>query len=307
MTPQFDVFVVGDYCLDFVFSDISGQPKLGTEVIAKHFNMTPGGTCNSVIAMHRLGLKVSWAVDFGSDSFSRFILDYLGKEGIDPGLFVHTSKAMRKVTVSLSYPEDRAFIAYYDPEPLIIAGLKMIGKADARLVYIPGIYYGIGLDIGKSVASRKKMLIAMDGNTNAEISLKNRRLKHAISILDVLFLNASEAIRLTGEPNFENALRTCAQLCPLVVIKNGSEGAYACHKGNIYFEDAIKVKAKDTTGAGDCFNAGFIKAWLDGKPVPECLKWGNIVGGLSTLGLGGVDHVTREADVQKWLKKSRAV
>jgi sugar/nucleoside kinase (ribokinase family) len=59
----------------------------------------------------------------------------------------------------------------------------------------------------------------------------------------------------------------------------------------------------DTTGAGDCFNAGFIKAWLDQRPLEECLKWGNIVGGLSTLALGGTGQVTTVKEVEEWLAK----
>ena len=50
-------------------------------------------------------------------------------------------------------------------------------------------------------------------------------------------------------------------------------------ENTIYHQPAIQVKAVDTTGAGDCFDAGFIKAWLDGKPIEECLLWGNIVAG----------------------------
>ncbi len=37
-----------------------------------------GGCCgayNAALAMHRLGLKVAWATDLGSDDFSRFILE----------------------------------------------------------------------------------------------------------------------------------------------------------------------------------------------------------------------------------------
>lgn len=303
MQPEFDVYVVGDYCLDLIFTGMPDQPRLGKEIIAKNFNMTPGGTCNGAIAMHRLGLKVAWAADFGIDSFSKFILDYLLKEGFDSRFFVHSKTSQRKITISLSYPQDRAFIAYYDPGPAIIAGLKKLTKVNAKLVYIPGIYYGLGLDIGKALRAKKNMLLAMDGNTNEQITLQDARLRRAFRKLDVLFLNATEVTHLTGEKDLDVAIQQMSGICPLVVIKNGASGAYACKDGNIYFEKAIQVKALDTTGAGDCFNAGFIKAWLSGETIQECLRWGNIVGGLSTLALGGIDHVTREADVFKWLKK----
>jgi sugar/nucleoside kinase (ribokinase family) len=42
----------------------------------------------------------------------------------------------------------------------------------------------------------------------------------------------------------------------------------------------------DTTGAGDCFNAGFLYGHLNGNPLEQSLRYGNICGGLSTTGYG---------------------
>ena len=56
---------------------------------------------------------------------------------------------------------------------------------------------------------------------------------------------------------------------------------------DIYVE-APEVKAVDTTGAGDSFNAGFLVAWLKGKTPEQCLNMGNRIGADSTLQAGGI-------------------
>jgi sugar/nucleoside kinase (ribokinase family) len=299
---MFDIIIVGDYCLDLIFTGLPEMPVKGREIVGKGFEMVTGGTCNSAIAMHRLGLKVGWAADFGNDDFSAFVLKRIEKEGLDQSLFLHHPNTLRNITISLSYTDDRAFIAYYDKAPLIPAGFKKLNEVEARALYIPGIYYGIGMDIGNLIIRHKGMKLVMDGNSPQELRLKNRAVKKAIQSVDLFLPNATEARRLTGCLDIEAAAKELGELTPLVVVKDGSGGAYACAEGIVSHVPGIKVKPLDTTGAGDCFNAGFVKAWLDGMPLEDCLKWGNIVGGLSTLGRGGTGRRVTVEDVAKQMK-----
>lgn len=61
----------------------------------------------------------------------------------------------------------------------------------------------------------------------------------------------------------------------------------------------------DTTGAGDCFNAGFLDAWLGGESLDACLRAGNICGALSTRKMGGMDGFPTREEVNEWRSKSR--
>lgn len=300
---RYDIIVAGDYFIDLVFTGLPKLPELGEEVFGTGFEMLPGGSYNTVVAMQRLGLKVGWAADFGNDHFSRFVLDYVENEKIDTSLFVLHHQSMRHVTAAASFSQDRAFISYNDPEPAMPAAMIKLPFTSSRALYIPALYYGRWFNAGLSLLRIKNMALIMDGNTS-EITLKDT--PDAAKVLqntDLFLPNAREVRYLTGEQDLVKGIHILVTLCPLVVVKDGIRGAYAYDGSRLVHSPAIPVTPLDTTGAGDCFNAGFIKAWLDQRPLEECLKWGNIVGGLSTLALGGTSQVTTVNEVEKWLAK----
>ena len=66
---NFDVIVFGDYFCDLIFTGLPHMPAPGEEVYSRAFDVQPGGSFNAACAMHRLGLNVGWACDFGNDLF----------------------------------------------------------------------------------------------------------------------------------------------------------------------------------------------------------------------------------------------
>lgn len=301
MARRYDVLVVSDYFLDLVFTGLPHLPELGQEVYGTGFAMLAGGGFNSVAAMHRLGLRVAWVGDFGNDEFSRFALERAEAEGIDLSLSVRHPRPLRRITVAASYPNDRAFITYCDPEPSVRAAFKALAKASAESVYVGGVVWGSAFDAGLLLVRSRRMKLIMDGNGAEKVSLKDTGLRRALRSVDVFLPNLREARHLTGQSDPCAALGVLATLCRLPVLKAGPKGAYAMVDGKIVNAPAIPVTPVDTTGAGDCFNAGFIKAWLEGRSVEECLRWGNGIGGLSTTAAGGAGRVITPEDVAPYL------
>jgi hypothetical protein len=301
MSRKYDVLALGDYCLDLIFTGMSRLPDLGQEVFATGFEMLPGGAYNTVAAMHRLGLRVAWAADFGNDEMSRQVLAQAAQEGLDDACFVRHDRPLRRITVAASLPQERAFLTYYDPAPTMPAAMQALAAVAARVVFVPGLYTGKLFEAGLLLVHGRRMKLVMDGNLSEERIVADRAVRRAISSVDVFMPNAAEARSLTGATDVPAACRQLAALGPLVVVKDGPHGAYACDGGEVLHAPALPVAPVDTTGAGDCFDAGFLRAWLDDRPLLECLRWGNIVGGLSTTARGGTTRVVTARDVHEWL------
>jgi sugar/nucleoside kinase (ribokinase family) len=301
MGANFDVLAVGDYCLDLIFAGLTENVEPGKEVFAPQFEMLPGGSYNAVIAMHRLGVRVGWAADFGSDLYSQYVIDQAQAEGLDQSLFVRHKQPIRRVTASASTAEDRAFLTHYDSGPQIPAAMKALVTTSARILYVPALFYGAALDAGLALARMRRMALVMDGNSQVE-TLQDPAVCKALRACEIFMPNSREIRRISGEQDLEKAMRVVGEICPCVVVKDGRNGAYALQSGQMAYAAAIPVAPVDTTGAGDCFNAGFLKAWLDHCPIEECLRWGNVVGGLSTTAMGGPGRKISPADVLPWLK-----
>ena len=106
---------------------------------------------------------------------------------------------------------------------------------------------------------------------------------------DIFFPNELEAEWVSGETGVHRVLRGLrAKRLNQVAVKLGGRGAALTWNKSEYFVDPYPVETEDTTGAGDCFDAGFLFAWLKGEDAQTCLRWGNVCGALSTRELGGV-------------------
>jgi sugar/nucleoside kinase (ribokinase family) len=289
----FDVLLPGPYFCDLIFSGLEELPMGGREIFSRAFDLLPGACFHPVNALTRLGLRVGWACDFGTDEVSRLILDEVRHRGIDDTLIRVVDQPLCNVSASLSLAADRAFVTYLDePPPRSYASL--IERCRPRCLMLPGLYLAhrswwlreqhgdpdlvqAARDIGATVF--------MDCQ-HVEVTLADPGVRDVIASVDVFCPNAGEALHLTGADVLEDAVRELAALAPLVVVKLGADGALAARGDERISSAAITVEAVDTTGAGDCFDAGFIYGSLEGEPVEQCLQYANLAGGLAVSAAG---------------------
>jgi ribokinase len=112
-----------------------------------------------------------------------------------------------------------------------------------------------------------------------------------LPLVDVFLPNEAEARAITGEDDSWKAAELLAAHGPLVVVKCGENGAIAVHgdnrwqiKGSESQDSPLSVV--DTTGAGDNFDAGFLRGWLLGYDNDFSLQLGHRCA-VSSLGCAG--------------------
>ena len=95
--------------------------------------------------------------------------------------------------------------------------------------------------------------------------------------VNVLFCNEDEIKALFDTDNPEEAFGQCKDLCEIVVITRGAQGAVAvCGTERFEIPAEPIERVIDTTGAGDLFAAGFLTGLANGRTVAECLRMGAV-------------------------------
>jgi sugar/nucleoside kinase (ribokinase family) len=112
-------------------------------------------------------------------------------------------------------------------------------------------------------------------------------LPELLGLVDVFLPNDDEACRMTQTESVEQAADALAAMVPLVAIKCGSRGALVRSGEESWMVPPFCVEPVDAIGAGDSFNAGFLKAYLQGQHPAACALEGNRVAALSTTERGG--------------------
>jgi ribokinase len=287
-----EVIVIGEFFIDEVLSGFQSLPKLGEESFARKLHREiGGGAAITACGLAKLGVPVAVLGSVGK-SDGEFIISRLKACGVDcSGLEVDAGEPTG-LTVSVSTREDRAFFSYYGANRLLnrvlrdASTLQMARKA--RHVHFACAPDG-ELDSGLFAALRRsRRRISIDVQSHVSWLTRLESL-YLLRQCDVFFPNEHEAEWITGEEGTHRILRSLRDKgIRGVGLKRGGKGAALLWRKRELLTDPFPVETVDTTGAGDCFNAGFIYAWLRGKTPQLSLEIANICGALSTRAPGGV-------------------
>jgi sugar/nucleoside kinase (ribokinase family) len=128
---------------------------------------------------------------------------------------------------------------------------------------------------------------SLDTNWDPAGTWGDGQLRASMAQTDVMLPNEREAVRIAGEPTLSAAAGALTAAGPRLAVKLGERGVL-CADGPVWHRVELPpVTPVDTTGAGDCFNAGLIAGLLRGLALPDAAALGCAVGALSTQAPGG--------------------
>ena len=299
----YDVIVLGDYFFDQIFWGLPKFPTLGCETYAEGLVTTGGGMFITAVALSRLGVTVGWPATFGSDEYSAVIHHLAEREGVELDLARHIDQPYARVTSAIPMASERAFVTYTDPTPddLIDYWRERITTSHYHHVHFDGLGASDHFEQISAIAHAKGATVSSDCQDGAHLNQPCACFDRLTS-LDIFLPNAREAQIIAEVDDTRKAVEILMQQVKTVIVKDGEKGAWLGHDDEITLIPGIHAQpVVDTTGAGDNFNAGFLYGYLVEKArMDQCVRYGNICGGLSVTGVGGATHSpTREAMLKR--------
>jgi sugar/nucleoside kinase (ribokinase family) len=292
---RYDLVVLGDCNPDVLVLGDDVDPAFGQqEKLVDGISLVIGGSAAiTAVAAARLGLRVALAAAVGADPAGEFMRDQLAAEGVDVSFVAVREDAPTGMTVALSRGGDRAILTALGAVASLTAAdvpgklLAGAGHVHASSWFLLQDCLGPGLGALFSAARSAGVMTSLDTNWDPSGRWASPDLSAAIAQAGLLLPNEAEAIRLAGADDLDAAVSALIAAGPRVVVKLGERGAL-CADGRLRCLVSLPpVTPADTTGAGDCFNAGLIAGLLDGRDLPQAAALGCAVGALSTGAPGG--------------------
>ena len=301
--------VIGDLNIDLVLNELKDFPELGKEIIAgSHFLDVGGSGGIFSTVLSSLGVNTYIISKVGDDFFGKFLINELKSYGVNINKLIIEDNKETGITINLSYREDKYQISSLNLVnslslgEIIFKNIKDIGHVHFTSYYMMS---SLKKDYVKLINDIKKnypgITFSLDTNDDPEDRWGDEIYK-ILNNIDIFLANKKEALKISKETNIKNALNKLSNEVKTVVIKLGSEGYIAKDRDSYYSNDSLdllNINFKDSTGAGDNFDAGFIYGYINGLGTEKSLKIANVVGAKSVEYPGGVGSEEKFLELRK--------
>lgn len=275
--------VIGNVNVDLLVWPASEVPPPGTEHPVEHIDLRVGGAAAVTGAgLARLGADSIVVGCVGDDALGAAALDELRGYGVDTRHVRRIPDSATGTSIAFEAPgRDRSFLislaslAKFEPSMVPETALR------ASFVLFCG-YFDLPLMRGHPTADLLRQVKEAGGTTlldtgwdhDAWPETTRQEIRLLLPLVDVFVPNEVEAEHLTGESDPLTAALALAELSAgWTVVKLGQAGCLAAGPdGEVHRVAAPSVEVVDTTGAGDAFNSGLMKALSAGEAWPDALR-----------------------------------
>ena len=306
---------MGELLIDFT---MNGQSEQGNNL----FEACPGGApCNVLAMLNKLGKKTAFLGKVGDDQFGRLLRDTISSAGIDASNLLTDDEVNTTLAFVHTFPDgDREFSFYRKPGADMMLGEN---EVDYDLIRQSKVFHFGTLSMtdepvksatkkALEVAKEAGCLITFDPNLRPPLwdSLDDAKaqMEYGFERCDVLKISDNEIQFVSGMEDYDDGIHYLQEKyqIPLIFLTMGKEGSRAYYKDLRVEQPGFKVKAIETTGAGDTFCGcainGVLTYGLDGldeEKLKEILTYANAGAALITMKKGAIRSMPEPENIKE--------
>ena len=294
------ILVVGSINMDL--TTIAPRiPKIGETIFGNGFSTQPGGKgANQAVAVAKLGGNVTFFGAVGNDLYGKRLTDNLAKCNVS-----FCGETIEDVSSGV------AVITVVDGDNCIIItpGANNCVTPDIirnnEHLFEEADYVLMQLEIPMESVSEAAKLGKKHGctvvlNPAPYVDMP----EELLGCIDLIVPNEHEAHNMTGiYPEDEESCKKAIESIKAKGIRNaaitlGEKGSVYSENGEYIFTPAKKVKAVDTTAAGDTFIGGMLTYLAMGKTMQEAVKFGTAASAITVTRIGAADSIPTSEEVK---------
>ena len=288
-----EIINFGSMNTDYVYS-VDHIVATGETIAAQCLQNFPGGKgLNQSVALARAGARVRHACFYGADGES--LAEHLAAQGVDVSLLEKTDAPQGHAIIQVDSAGGNSIIVFEGSNgqmttEYIDAVLRAAGETSCVLV--------------QNETSNPEHVISRASELGLCVFFNPSPIKENLQKIDLakvdwLLINETEGSALTGQTDPQRILARLLERFPStdVVLTLGGDGLVCRTGGRIYTQAAYKVKAVDTTAAGDTFTGYFAAGIMRGVPVEEILKTASKAAALCVSCAGASPSIPTRAQV----------
>ena len=292
---------LGSCNIDYVYS-LDSIVTAGETVSSKGMEIFPGGKgLNQSVALARAGAEVWHAGCVGSDG--AMLREVLSQSGVRTELLKESEGKNGHAVIQVNSNGENCIIIHegsngeVTPEYIDFV-LEHFGEGDmlllqnevSRVDYAVDTAYAKGISVMLNPSPINEKIKAIDFNK-----------------LTYLVLNTTEIKAVSGCESCEDGLKRLKDKYPRlkIMLTLGGDGCIYCDGESVYLP-AQKVKAVDTTAAGDTFTGYFAAGIVSGLPLYEILRRATVAAGISVSRKGAAPSIPHSMEVDAVIKEERS-
>lgn len=287
-----DLTAIGDVNIDLLTSPVRSYPKKDLQIRIPWMRMeVGGGAAHFAMATSKLGMKTRLIGLVGKDVFGDYIVDKIERFGVENKVR-RTKNERTGISFGIHFEDgSRSLLTFRGTNSIFSTRFFNRNEIRGKVLYIGGynLLENFQEDVYKilSYAKRKGMLTALEPDLKSGINCDLKEVKRSLKLVDFFFPDLEEGRIITSEKDERKIVRKILKFgCKIVALKLGKRGCIVADRTKIRKIKGFKVKAVNTTGAGDFFNAGFVFGYLKYRNLERAGIFANATGALSVTKFG---------------------